>query len=147
MQCSILITCGSMVSFSGGFHDIGAKPRWKSPDHINENCSLPLKLIKMWTYNPKEASNALMDVNTFPDSKVHGAYMGPPGADRTQVGLMLAPWTLLSALGARRNGQQFADDIFRRIFFNENVAIELRSKFHWSLLLGVQLTLFQHWFR
>ena len=27
------------------------------------------------------------------DSKVHGA---PPGADRTQVGPMLAPWTLLS---------------------------------------------------
>ena len=31
-----------------------------------------------------------------PDSKVHGANMGPSGADRTQVGPMLAPWTLLS---------------------------------------------------
>ena len=30
------------------------------------------------------------------DSKVHGANMGPSGADRTQVGPMLAPWTLLS---------------------------------------------------
>ena len=27
-----------------------------------------------------------------PDSKVHGVYMGPPGADRTQVGPMLALW-------------------------------------------------------
>ena len=26
-----------------------------------------------------------------PDNKVHGANMGPPGADRTQVGPMLAP--------------------------------------------------------
>ena len=32
----------------------------------------------------------------YPDSKVHGANMGPSGADRTQVGPMLAPWTLLS---------------------------------------------------
>ena len=31
-----------------------------------------------------------------PDNKVHGANMGPSGADRTQVGPMLAPWTLLS---------------------------------------------------
>ena len=30
------------------------------------------------------------------DSKVHGTNMGPSGADRTQVGPMLAPWTLLS---------------------------------------------------
>ena len=31
-----------------------------------------------------------------PDSKVHGANMGPIWADRTQVGHMLVPWTLLS---------------------------------------------------
>ena len=34
--------------------------------------------------------------HNYPDSKIHGAYMGPPGADRTQVGPMLAPWSLLS---------------------------------------------------
>ena len=38
----------------------------------------------------------------FPDSKVYGANMGPTwgpsGADRTQVGPMLASWTLLSGL-------------------------------------------------
>ena len=33
---------------------------------------------------------------THPDSKVHGPTWGPSGADRTQVGPMLAPWTLLS---------------------------------------------------
>ena len=32
----------------------------------------------------------------YPDSKVHGANMGQYGADRTQVGPILAPWTLLS---------------------------------------------------
>ena len=35
-------------------------------------------------------------VMLYPDSKVHGAYMGRSGADRTQVGLVLAPLTLLS---------------------------------------------------
>ena len=33
-----------------------------------------------------------------PDSKTHGANMDPPGADRTKVGPMLAPWTLLSGI-------------------------------------------------
>ena len=32
----------------------------------------------------------------IPDSKVHGANMGPPGSCRPQIGPMLAPWTLLS---------------------------------------------------
>ena len=36
--------------------------------------------------------------NNIPDSKVYGANMGPSGADRTQVGPMLTPWTLLSAM-------------------------------------------------
>ena len=34
-------------------------------------------------------------VKNTPDSKVHGAYMGPPGDNRTQVSPMLTPWTLL----------------------------------------------------
>ena len=33
---------------------------------------------------------------TLPDSKVHGANVGPTWADRTQVGPMLATWILLS---------------------------------------------------
>ena len=36
--------------------------------------------------------------STIPDSKVHGPKWGPSGADRTQVGPMLAPWTLLSGM-------------------------------------------------
>ena len=38
------------------------------------------------------------DYNAFPDSKVHGTNMRPIWADMTQVGPMLAPWTLLSGL-------------------------------------------------
>ena len=34
--------------------------------------------------------------NMYPDSKVHGPTWGLPGSDRTQVGPMFAPWTLLS---------------------------------------------------
>ena len=34
----------------------------------------------------------------IPDSKVHGAHMGPIRADRTQVDPMWAPWTLLSGI-------------------------------------------------
>ena len=39
---------------------------------------------------------AITMLNAYLDSKVHGANMGPSGADRTQVGPMLAPWTLQS---------------------------------------------------
>ena len=35
-------------------------------------------------------------VHVTPDSKVYGANMGPAWADRTQIGPMMAPWTLLS---------------------------------------------------
>ena len=35
-------------------------------------------------------------MTTYPDSKVHGPTWGPSGTDRTQVGPMLASWTLLS---------------------------------------------------
>ena len=38
---------------------------------------------------------------TVPDSKVHGPTWRPSGADRTHVGPMLAPWTLLSGVLCR----------------------------------------------
>ena len=48
--------------------------------------------------------------------------------------------------GPRQNGHQFADNIFRCIFFKENGCIRLI--FHWSFLfLKIKLTIFQHWFR
>ena len=37
-------------------------------------------------------------VSCLHDSRFHGANMGPPGAERTQVSPIVAPWTLLSGL-------------------------------------------------
>ena len=54
----------------------------------------------------------------------------------------------LNTLRPRQNGRHFADDIFKRIFLKENVKMsEFRLKFHWSLFIRVQLTIFQHCFR
>ena len=70
-----------------------------------------------------------------------GPTWGPPGDDRTQVGPMMAPWTLLfgilwwapsawprpvmpfNTLRPRQNGRHFPDDIFKCIFLFENVWI------------------------
>ena len=52
----------------------------------------------------------------------------------------------IGTLRPKRNRQHFADDIFKRIFFSMKM-FEFRLKFHLSLLLKVQLTIFQHWFR
>ena len=42
------------------------------------------------------AHGSMWSLRICPDSKLHGANMGPPGACRPQVGPMLAPWALLS---------------------------------------------------
>ena len=55
-----------------------------------------------WTSPLTESScmeqNWMPTTPWVPNSKVHGANMGPSGADRTQVGPMLTPWTLLSGV-------------------------------------------------
>ena len=45
---------------------------------------------------PWHLCSTVLKNRSLPDSKVHGANMGRSGAERTQVGPMLAPWTLLS---------------------------------------------------
>ena len=49
-------------------------------------------------------------------------------------------WGVLNTLRERQNGRHFADDIYKSIFVNEKV----QFNFHWSLFLGVQLTINQH---
>ena len=51
----------------------------------------------------------------------------------------------INTLRPRQNGRHFPDDIFKCIFLKK--MYEFRLRFHWSLLLRVQLTIFQHWFR
>ena len=46
------------------------------------------------------------------------------------------PTSEVNTLRPRRNGH-FADDIFKRIFFNVNVCIPI--KFHWCLQIQVQV--------
>ena len=52
----------------------------------------------------------------------------------------------VNTLWPRQNGRHFPDDIFQCIFFNGNI-YKLCLIFHWNLFPGVQLTIFQHWFR
>ena len=59
---------------------------------------------------------------SIPDGKTYWANMGPPGADRTQVGPMLSPLTLLSGystLKQRQNDRHFVENIFKCIFVNK----------------------------
>ena len=63
-----------------------------------------------------------------------GPTWGLPGADRTQVGPMLAPWTLLSGswhIEAETNGSTFAGGIYKFIFVYENcyIFIQIPDKF------------------
>ena len=80
----------------------------------------------------------------IPDSKVHGANMGPPGADRTQVGPMLASWTLLYMQ------QMFGhiDDIFSLTDTTSSVTID-ENFTNMTTFSGVNLPLFVwgNWFR
>ena len=70
-----------------------------------------------------------------------GPTWGPPGSYRSQMGPVLAPWTLLSGLlthiyvmqppwfntlRPRQNRRHFADDIFKCIFLNEIVWIPIK---------------------
>ena len=55
---------------------------------------LPSAVILVWM--PLGYSPFLL--RFLPDSKVHGANMGPPGSCRPQMGPMMAPRTLLSGL-------------------------------------------------
>ena len=52
-------------------------------------------------------------------------------------------WFVINTLRLRRDDHHFADDIFKYMFLNENVWISL--KYHRSLFLRAQLTIFQHW--
>ena len=56
-----------------------------------------------------------------------------------------APERSFNTLRPRQNGRHFTDDIFNCIFLNEMVWISIKISL--KLVPGVQLTVFQHWFR
>ena len=61
------------------------------------------------------------------------------------VTVILSSVSMLITLQSTHWGRGDTDNIFKRI--SSMKIFELRLQFHWSLLLGVQLTIFQHWFR
>ena len=72
----------------------------------------------LWGVLWQRASYISHSVWGDPDSKVHGTNMGSLGTDRTRVGLMLAPWTLLSGVTACRK---------RRPILSQTCSIGARS--------------------
>ena len=60
-------------------------------------CYVLLYILGMLHYTFQHYGQSLTII-AVPESKVHGANMGPSGADRTQVEPMLAPWTLSSGV-------------------------------------------------
>ena len=73
---------------------------WNSHNYVSE--SIIVKCIFfhytdmsiLWRpYSCRNLRSFLLQTQCCPDSKVHGANIGPIWANRTQVGPMLAPWT------------------------------------------------------
>ena len=52
---------------------------------------------------------------------------------------------IFNTLKPRQNGRYFADDIFKCIFWNEDIRIA--NDISLNVFLGVKLTIFQHWFQ
>ena len=55
--------------------------------------------------------------------------------------------TYFNPLRPRQNGHHFTEDTFKMNAFSWMKMFEIQLKFHWSLFLRVQLTIFQHWLR
>ena len=95
--------------------------------------------------------------HNIPDSKVHGANMGPIWGRRDPGGPHVGPWILLSGIANTLS-------IFHFVLVNlgrDETAIilqlsnacswmkmyEFRLRFHWSLFPRWELKILQHWFR
>ena len=103
-----------------------------------------LLLIHAWISMLKLGMDEQLHTIDLPDSKVHGANMGPIWAHRSQVGPMLAPWTLLSGLPATFLTVNHIIDLFnitnvsvhsiQYIFHMKNIFIQATS-FHLLIMI------------
>ena len=73
-------------------------------NNLNIMTSLQIQTSCPNSNDPRKVSNIPKQYD-IPDSKVHGANMGPPGSCRPQMGPMLAPWTLLSEIFIKQYSQ------------------------------------------
>ena len=56
-----------------------------------------------------------------------------------------ALYICINTLRPRQNGRHSPYDIYKLIFLNDNVSVSIKISL--NLFTGVQLTIFQHWFR
>ena len=64
-----------------------------------------------------------------------GPKWGPSGADRTQLGPMLAPWTLLSGISTRFCFN--SSIIYRKGFLYEKEMVLIHFSNHWTFVQGI----------
>ena len=89
----ILLIHGARTSAKMTSNKISWNNKFAAPEELNHLLHLILDDVLFYMNARADTYYLIM---AYPDSKVRGANMGPSGADRTQVGPMLAPWTLLS---------------------------------------------------
>ena len=65
--------------------------------------------------------------------------------NRQFVNVLRGPSTSFNATRTAQNGRCCADDIFKRIYFNEKV--QILPKFHWNMIISGQLRTSQRWVR
>ena len=82
---SIVIVCRASVSYSPLYMGFGSFTTWSQPCHM---------VVSPWSTNTSWCRGDQHSVPLI--ARFVGPTWGPSGADRTQVGPILAPWTLLS---------------------------------------------------
>ena len=93
---------------------------------------------------------------------VHSSLMLTAGPDASHCNMTRGTWWLLDMITGTTNigrwqfllsthwGQDEMDNISQMTFLNTVFSmkmLEFRLRLHWSLFLGAQSTMFQHWFR
>ena len=58
--------------------------------------------------------------------------------------MIKSPHGFLNTLLFEQNGPHFADNIFKCLFWIKMFVFSI--KFHWSLIIGIQLAISQHWY-
>ena len=107
-------------------------------------------------YQASSRSNTALDIILSGRFKIKGdlvssgASLMPPEPtsrqrEQNKPFLWMIPKHCINTLGPRPNGRHFTDDISKCISWMK--MFEFWLKIYWSLFLGVQTILLQHWFR
>ena len=152
--------------------DTDMGPHWlrlpEAPNHYLNQCKLIISEVSWHSPKGKITVNA---VDICPDSKVHGANMGPTwvlsAPDWPHVGPMnlairvsliwVWKWLILrlhlhlprttDLTHWGRDKMAFISQTTLSNAFSLIKMYEFRLRFHWNLFPRIQLIIFQHWFR